>query len=212
MTDSSLYSHANPYFVRAVKAFGRPAEVLDVGCWDGTLGKVLIEATGSSVDGIEKERSQASKALAAGYRRVFVADLNNEVPACATYDFVLFGDVLEHLVEPEVALASISGMIKPGGRAIVSIPNVAFAGNRLGLLLGRWNYKESGILDRTHLRFFTKRTMLSLLQRAGLSPERVHGYVGLYNYPWAVREPLRWLARYWPSLFAIQIVIEARPT
>lgn len=208
---SDAYSHANPVFVREVTAHIGVPIVLDVGCWNGTLGSVLIRESGAVVDGIERDAEQARAALANGYRAVQVADLNREVPDVGdySYDFILFGDVLEHLVHPEIVLAAISQRLKPGGRIIVSLPNIAFAGNRLSHLFGRWDYRDYGILDRTHLRFFTKRTMARLVEGAGLRVRRVEGYVGLHKYPWIVREPLRFLGRTWPSLFAIQIVLNA---
>jgi len=205
-----VYAHANPMFVRAIRAHAGRAEVLDVGCWNGTLGSALVRDYGAVVDGIERDAVQAQRARDAGYRRVDVADLDKEIPAAdgRTYDFVLFGDVLEHTVDPDHILEVLVSRLKPGGRAILSLPNIAFVANRLTHLLGRWDYKDYGILDRTHLRFFTKYSMEAFIERAGLRVRRIDGYVGLHTYPWLVREPLRLLGRMWPSLFAIQIVIE----
>lgn len=208
-----VYAHANPIFVRAVRAHGGQPEVLDVGCWNGTLGRVLIRDANAIVDGIERDAKQAQHARENGYRRVEVADLNRGVPDAdgRAYDFLLFGDVLEHTIQPERVLAALVPRLKPGGRALLSLPNIAFAANRLTHLLGRWDYQDYGILDRTHLRFFTRRTMVQLAEDAGLRVVRIDGYVGLHKYPWFVREPLRRLGRVWPTLFAIQIVLEAVP-
>lgn len=214
MTDTSpdVYAHANPFFLRAVMAREGPVEVLDVGCWNGTLGGALMALTGAAVDGIERDAEQAAQAQASGYRRVLVADLDRGVPDTGLrYDFVLCGDVLEHLVDPLAVLSELSRRVKPGGRVLVSLPNIAFIANRLTHLLGRWDYKDYGIMDRTHLRFFTRRTMVSMVEAAGLRVLVVSGYVGLKGYPGYIREPLRFLGRVWPSLFAIQIVIEAAP-
>lgn len=213
MTDEQVdvYAHANPLFVRAVRAHGGRPEVLDVGCWNGTLGRVLIRDANATVDGIERDAEQAQHARENGYRRVDVVDLDRGVPGAEgrVYDFLLFGDVLEHTIHPGHVLAALVPRLKPGGRALLSLPNIAFAVNRLTHLLGRWDYKDYGILDRTHLRFFTRRTMVQLVEGAGLRVVRIDGYVGLHKHPWFVREPLRWLGRVWPSLFAIQIVVEA---
>lgn len=212
-TGADVYAHANPFFVQAVRAYTGQAEVLDVGCWNGTLGRVLMRDGNVVIDGIERDAEQANAALAAGYRHVDITDLDRGVPAAngCTYDFLLFGDVLEHLVRPECVLAELVTRLRPGGRAILSLPNIAFVGNRLTHLLGRWDYKDYGILDRTHLRFFTRGSMVALAEGAGLRVLRIDGYVGLREHPWIVREPLRWLGRIWPSLFAIQIVLEAVP-
>ena len=208
-----VYAHANPVFVRAVAAHRGAAVVLDAGCWNGTLGRVLIRDCGATVDGIERDAVQAQHARDAGYRRVDVADLDRGVPDAdgRTYDFLLFGDVLEHLVQPERVLVAFVPRLKPGGRVLVSLPNVAFVANRLTHLLGRWDYKDYGILDRTHLRFFTRKSMVAFVESAGLRVTGIKGYVGLHQYPWIVREPLRFLGRAWPSMFAIQIVLEAVP-
>lgn len=207
-----VYAHANPIFVREIAAHGDSPVVLDVGCWNGTLGRTLIRDCGAIVDGIERDPDQAQAARAIGYRNVDVADLDREVPDAGgrQYDFILFGDVLEHLVHPDIVLADIARRLAPGGRVLVSLPNIAFAGNRLSHLLGNWDYRDYGILDRTHLRFFTRRTMIGLVEAAGLRVSRIDGYVGLHAYPWIVREPLRFLGRLWPSLFAIQIVLSAQ--
>ncbi len=208
-----VYEHANPLFVRAVLRHGKAPVVLDVGCWNGVLGRKLIRSCGAIVDGMERDPGRADEARAAGYRRVDVIDLNGPLTDAGNrdYDFILFGDILEHLLRPEEVLAELSRRIKPGGRILVSLPNIAFIVNRLTHLLGRWDYQDYGILDRTHLRFFTKRTMLELLGSADLRVVRVDGYVGLHRHPWMVREPLRLLGRLWPSLFAVQIVLEAEP-
>lgn len=210
-TSADVYAHANPFFVRAVRAYpGRP-EVLDVGCWNGTLGRVLMRESNALIDGIERDAAQACDARTVGYRYVDVADLDRGVPVAdgRTYDFILFGDVLEHLVQPDSVLAELVMRLKPGGRVILSLPNIGFVANRLTHLLGRWDYKDYGILDRTHLRFFTRSSMVALVESVGLRVIRIDGYVGLHRHPWIVREPLRWLGRTWPSLFAIQIVLEA---
>lgn len=206
---SDFYAHANPLFVREVAAHGGTPVILDVGCWNGALGRALIQGCGAVVDGIERDAEQAEKARANGYRVVDVVDLNLGIPDAGdrTYDFILFGDVLEHLMHPDVVLAELSRRLKSNGYVMVSLPNIAFAGNRLSHLLGRWEYKDYGILDRTHLRFFTKRTMIQLIEGAGLRVTSVDGYVGLHKYPRIAREPLRFLGRVWPNLFAIQIVI-----
>lgn len=214
LNGSDVYAHANPFFVREVAKHRSVAMVLDVGCWNGTLGATLIRDCGAVVDGIEREAEQAAAAIKIGYRAVAVADLDGEIPSAdgRMYDFILFGDVLEHLKHPREVLANISRRLNPGGQVLISLPNIAFVGNRLTHLLGRWDYRDYGILDRTHLRFFTKRTMIELAQDVGLRVIRIDGYVGLNRYPWIIREPLRFLGRVWPSLFAIQIVLSANVT
>lgn len=90
------------------------------------------------------------------------------------YDVVVFGDVLEHISEPNLALKRIIGLQPSGCKFIISVPNVANILVRLSLLFGHFDYAERGILDRTHLRFFTYKTFISLLKEAGLDILCIH--------------------------------------
>ena len=84
------------------------------------------------------------------------------------YDFILFADVLEHLRDPWKALKESAGMLKPGGRIIVSVPNIAHTQILSSLYNNDFSYSDVGIMDRTHLRFFTEPTLRELIQEAGL--------------------------------------------
>ena len=102
---------------------------------------------------------------------MIVADLNDEGALDGLepgFDVVLAGDVLEHLVAPEPVLRRAARLLRPGGRVVVSLPNVAHVDVRLSLLQGRWNYRPWGLLDRTHLRFFTREGIEALVEQAGL--------------------------------------------
>jgi hypothetical protein len=87
------------------------------------------------------------------------------------YDAIVLGDILEHLVEPDQALRRLAALQPSGGRFLISVPNVANLWVRLNLLLGRFEYADRGILDRTHLRFFTRKTLLEMVEQAGLGTE-----------------------------------------
>jgi SAM-dependent methyltransferase len=89
------------------------------------------------------------------------------------FDVVLAGDVLEHLVDPRRVLADARSLLAPGGYVVASVPNVAHVDVRMALLCGRFAYRETGLLDATHLRFFTHDTLLELFERAGLAVARV---------------------------------------
>ena len=98
-----------------------------------------------------------------------IVDLNEDIPDVGEPDLILCLDVLEHLIAPERVLALLVGILAPGGTIIVSLPNVAHLSVSLPLVLhGEFRYRDAGILDRTHLRFFVKRSALELLNRAGL--------------------------------------------
>jgi len=152
-------------------AEGHGRRLLDVGAADGLLSRHLTER-GWKVTGIEADSVMA--AAGASYcERMLVADLNRGVPALdGLFDTIVCGDVLEHLADPPRVLRALVGALAPGGDVVVSVPNVAHLWVRLSLLAGRFDYAERGILDRTHLRFFTRRTLDELLAAAGLEPVR----------------------------------------
>lgn len=137
------------------------------------------------------------------------------------FDVVVCADVLEHLPDPAAVLDRVRGWIAPGGRLFVSLPNVANVAVRLSLLAGRFEYAEAGILDRTHLRFFTRRSALRLVESAGFRIRRVRPtpIPAELAFPLLRRAPLRGLsraafaaaARLWPTLFGYQFLIESQP-
>ena len=128
------------------------------------------------------------------------------------YDVVLFGDTLEHLPDPGAVLARLRSRLKPGGALVVSLPNVANWAIRLSLLAGRFRYTDRGILDRTHLRFFTRRTLIELLEGAGFRVVAVEASVPLpgIRAEWLCRLAHR-VGNWRPSLFAYTFVATAVP-
>jgi 2-polyprenyl-3-methyl-5-hydroxy-6-metoxy-1,4-benzoquinol methylase len=149
---------------------GRRKSVLDVGCATGYLGEALI-ARGCTVTGIEIDRDAADEARTR-LNRVVVGDLTeldlDEALGSDRFDVVLMGDVLEHMVDPSSLLVRAASLLAPGGSVVISIPNVSHGSVRLALLQGRWQYKDRGLLDRTHLRFFTRPSVEALVRDAGL--------------------------------------------
>ncbi len=137
------------------------------------------------------------------------------------FDFVVAGDILEHLPEPERALELLRPLLKPDGLLLVSLPNVANVTVRLGLLVGRFPSADRGILDRTHLRFFTRRTGRELLSSTGfrvvretptaMPVELALPPLGRPPLASPVRAAARLLAAAWPGMFGYQFVYEARP-
>lgn len=143
--------------------------VLDVGCGPGVLGAYLA-TLGCLVDGIERSQS-AAKLAAEKLRRVIVADL--EVESLTShlldqrYDYVICADVLEHLRRPELLLSQLPRLLTSTGRVLLSIPNVAYAGLVGALINGDFRYQPDGLLDVTHLRFFTRRSLEELVADCG---------------------------------------------
>jgi 2-polyprenyl-3-methyl-5-hydroxy-6-metoxy-1,4-benzoquinol methylase len=192
------------------------ARVLDVGCATGYLAAELTRR-GCTVDGIEFDPVAAEQARA-HCREVVIGDL--EAPATqaavaqmltrARPDVIVCADVLEHLRDPWAVLAWLRTLLAPGGRAVISVPIIAHWTARRALLRGRFDYTNYGLLDRTHLRFFTRASAAELARRAGFAvrEERPSGA----PLPLESRVPAlgrvrdRCVRRY-PELLALQFVL-----
>jgi len=190
------------------------AEVLDVGCWSGAVGTFLGQERAAIVDGVEPEPQMAARA-ADRYRGVYQSTIELAMEELVTerrhsYDSLLFLDVLEHMVDPHRVLAASHQLLRPGGTALVSIPNVAHWSLRLELFRGRWRYRDNGLLDRTHLRFFTKLTALELVREAKWEPTWERVSIGQPPLIRLSESGLRML-EYWPTLFGVQFLLELRP-
>ncbi len=141
-------------------------KVLSIGCASGATESYLKkEMDIPLVVGVEANRD-AAKTASMSLDQVIVGDVEQlDLPfEDGTFDLLLYADVLEHLVDPWSVLSKHSPLLRPGGYVIISLPNVRYYYILLQLIRGRWDYKERGTLDRTHLRFFTLRTMKQLLQ------------------------------------------------
>jgi 2-polyprenyl-3-methyl-5-hydroxy-6-metoxy-1,4-benzoquinol methylase len=154
-----------------VDLIGPDRRVLDVGSASGYLARALV-AQGCTVAGIdndaeavEKSRDVVEHAVVADLN---VADLVAEFGA-ASQDVVVFGDVLEHVLEPGRLVRQARRVLAPGGFLVISIPNVAHGDVRLSLFRGVWDYHPTGLLDQTHIRFFTDRTIRELLLESGFA-------------------------------------------
>jgi len=194
---------------------GRGRRLLDVGPADGFLARRLSSA-GWEVTGIEGDPELGRQAQA-GCSRVVAADLNGSLPELeGPFDAIIYGDVLEHLVRPEAVFRHLNRFLAPGGTVIVSMPNVAHLWVRMQLLLGRFSYRERGILDRTHLRFFTLGSFREFLRQGGIRPLEIRFTPAPLEL--AIPERLQgvWLrglqrahalaARAWPGGLAYQFV------
>lgn len=143
---------------------------LEIGCGEGnTLLWLQHSGLVKSCRGLEILPDVASRGKAAGLD-IVVADIEKEgIPFNDQYDLVLCLDVLEHLHDPWSTMKVIADSIKPGGYFIASIPNISHFSILTDLIFrDQWAYSEAGILDKTHLRFFTRRTTQALLTEAGL--------------------------------------------
>jgi SAM-dependent methyltransferase len=199
---------------------GEGRRALDAGAADGFLAERLT-GLGWTVTAVERDPVQAERARGKCHE-VIVADLAEVAPKLAgPFDAIVYGDVIEHLSDPLPVLMSVDQHLGPSGRVVVSVPNVAHLWVRLGLLMGRFDYGDRGILDRTHLRFFTRKTFLALLVSAGLTVEELRvtpvplplAVPRRYHGPWleTAHGLSAWSARRWPRGLAYQFVAACRP-
>lgn len=202
---------------------GAGQDILECGCGDGRLTRKL-HAQGNRVVGLDV---QAEPAEVSAFQAYIRADLAQGLRQAweqlgeRKFDTVLLADVLEHLPEPEQLLRDCRQVLKANGRIVVSLPNVAHFWVRLQLLFGRFEYGERGILDRGHLRFYTKKSARRLLEQSGyrivkqlstIVPLELATGLSPDNIPlrW-LNGVSAWLTRLMPGLFAYQHMFVAVP-
>ena len=154
----------------ALDMIGYSKRVLEVGCATGYFTQVLAER-GCKVTGLEIDPG-AGQSAETWAERVIVGNAEDEKVweevDDEAYDVITFGDVLEHLQDPLAVLRIATRKLKPSGVVITSLPNIAHGDVRLALLHGSFEYRDIGLLDRTHIRFFTVQSVRELLREAGL--------------------------------------------
>jgi len=191
---------------RVFRAIPPASRVLDVGCDTGRFGEILRREKSCEVDGIERDPKAAAEA-AGRLNHVHVAAIDSAAALAefTSYDVVLFLDVLEHLYDPWSVLKGALGSLRAGGIVISVVPNVAHVSVVRRLLLGRFEYEEHGTMDRTHLRWFTRKSFARAFTDAGFASVSIEA---MPVVPWI--QPMRWigqptserLARWFPDQFA----------
>ncbi len=208
-----LNEHAHSGHAKLLALVGEGKRVLDVGCSSGYLARPLV-ARGCTVVGLELDPTAAAEARDV-CEEVLVGDVETmELPfEASSFDVVLCGDLVEHLRDPGAFLARVRPFLKADGRLVLTTPNVANWAMRLGLLAGRWTYKERGILDRTHTHLFTRSTLVETLERAGYRVVELDFTIPLPVARTPATERLAHaIGKLRPPLFAYQFVAAATPT
>jgi len=200
--------------------------VLEIGCGSGgTLGWLKTVRPIDYAAGVEMMPDAGERARA-NFDDVEISDVNAASLAFKTdqFDLILALDVLEHLADPIHTLQRLREKLRPNGLVIASLPNVAHYQVSIPLLFrGRWDYSDEGLLDRTHLRFFTEKTALAMFRDCGFSIvavdytrqfPNVFGLVGLSDrkWRWYSHSLLRRFVRWPKHLFNFQFLIAARKT
>ena len=144
----------------------KPHDVLEVGTATGFLSAEMT-SRGCRVTGIEQDEKMAEVA-SSHCDRMIVGDVETlDFSELGQFDAVILGDVVEHLRQPQEFLQKMVKVLKPGGKVLMSLPNVANIWMRLNLLFGRFNYSRVGILDESHLRFFTLQSSQKMAHDCG---------------------------------------------
>jgi 2-polyprenyl-3-methyl-5-hydroxy-6-metoxy-1,4-benzoquinol methylase len=151
------------------------SKVLDIGSSSGNFGEVLIKEKGCEVDSIEMDEADA-KLAAKKLGKVWVLNVETDslgkIPH-GYYDYIYFGDVIEHLVTPSETLKRVRPLLNKEGAVLFSIPNMAHLMVRLELLVGKFDHTETGLLDKTHLHFYTQKEVLRVFEEAGYSVDHL---------------------------------------
>ena len=172
---ADYFSFYNKEIVRQLP--DNPGPILDVGCATGTLGAQIIKQKGATVyEGIEVVphiAEEAKKQLT----KVHVGqaeDWLSRLPE-AHYEWVIMADSLEHTVDPWFVLREVYRVLKADGKVLISLPNVRNLEVITDLLVkGEWKYRDFGIMDQGHLRFFTKRSIVNMLEQQGFKVETLY--------------------------------------
>lgn len=189
MTSQRYFSNPRPQMRAFVPASARC--ILEVGCGDGAFAAGLREerrAAGVELEiwGVERDPAAAARAEAVFDRVICdaaesaLADLPD-----GRFDCVVMNDIIEHIAYPEPLLAGLASHLTPRASLVTSMPNVRFFTHLWDVVVhGDWEYRDDGILDRTHLRFYTRDTMRALLERAGYRVVRQEGINPTRSWRW----------------------------
>ena len=217
---SKLREEVTKWNSKKLRLTGEKIHILDVGCAQGSLLSELKDFRTFEVLGIEPNHEWAEDARSRGYR-VLEEPIESAISKLPqNLDLIICGDVLEHLVDPKQVFRSLVTQLKTDGMILVSVPNVAHFSTRISLLFGRFDYAEKGILDETHLRFFTKKTLmesfgddrLTILDFAYTQPpfEAIFPKFASSRFGSVIQEIMQLFVNLRPQIFAYQFIMIAK--
>ncbi len=203
------------------RLINKGTKVLDVGCGTGVVTAIVKNVAEVNIIGIEPDEFRVIKAKEKDLD-IYQGFLNEDfLRKHGPFDYIIFADVLEHLSNPSELIILAKDGLSAGGSIIASIPNVAHWFPRTDLLRGRFDYHSCGIMDATHLRWFTRKTVKHLFERLGFTITALEYTVNIAHPGYNSRIPWKWmplslrrkfagfLVRLWPTLFGCQFIIRA---
>ena len=212
-SEGIIDAHESPGIMRSFVPSN--ARVLDVGSGTGGVTEIVNRGKNNIVLCVEPDPLRADSAKSRGLS-VYTGPFDEEFAKLhGKFDAITFGDVLEHVADPAKMLSIAKRCLSPGGVIILSVPNVAHWILRVGLLIGKFDYTETGIMDATHLRWFTQNTLVMLLANQGFEVVSLRHSAGLWMpeyriIPYRIRKVLLFpLLRVFPRLFGCQHVLKA---
>jgi 2-polyprenyl-3-methyl-5-hydroxy-6-metoxy-1,4-benzoquinol methylase len=180
MTENSYYQQSRTEVLSLIR--NQPTCVLDIGCGKGGFSKLLrAHYPEINIVGFDKYRDKSFD-YDAVFDNFFEVDLSEKWPSInyEKFDFVFLLDVLEHLIAPQDVLLNLRSLLNPNAKIIISLPNFHYYSNLLELVkTKRFQYKDSGILDRTHLRFYGEQDARQLIEDIF----KIEGYLPHHLYP-----------------------------
>jgi methionine biosynthesis protein MetW len=200
----------------------RGSRVLDVGCGTGCISELIAGQCDAELTGIEPDADRVAMARSRGLDIVEGYLTEEFFGLHGKFDAILFVDVLEHLSSPGVLLRMARAGLNPGGRVVVSVPNIAHWSVRSRLLRGKFDFGRFGIMDATHLRWFTRRTLGELFERMGYEVVIRDSTLGMALGCYHSDRPFRWMRpnmkrrvarsmlKRWPGAFACQHIFVAK--
>lgn len=211
------YTRARLDLVELLPPLGPGVQVvLDVGCSNGATGRALMRERDVDVIGIEIDPDLASEATS-HLARVEVGDAMDSIVRLVDdgvcVSAVLFGDVLEHLLDPWACVDAAQALMPAGGYLVGSVPNVAHVDTLIHLLRGTWPMRERGIHDRSHLRFFAHRDLVGLFGRGRASITCINRVYRLVERPHRANALAPAFGRVWKNGFTFQyhVLAEVAP-